>query len=141
MWLEEMLPQDNLMAYKVLAKRTDLPLCLSERLMTRYEAKKIAMMTETYYLPVAPHSCGGPVLHFATAHLAANLTNLNIMESVRRHYLEEYQGILTRNLLVVNGVAPLPPGPGLGMELDSGVLAKPGVTVDRAPLSSTLRKY
>ena len=47
------------------------------------------------------------------------MTNLNIMESVRGHYLEEYQGILTRNLLVVNGVAPLPPGPGLGMELDS----------------------
>src|SRR5262249_54708121 len=36
LWLEEMMPQDNLAAYKELAATTDLPLCLSERLMTRY---------------------------------------------------------------------------------------------------------
>src|SRR6266851_4788510 len=30
MWLEEMLPQDNMAAYKELAAATDLPLCLSE---------------------------------------------------------------------------------------------------------------
>src|SRR5262249_50051269 len=142
MWLEEMLPQDNLMAYQVLANSTELPLCLSERLMTRYgfrellenraariimpdicwcggisEAKKIAMMAETDCWPVAPHNCGGPVLHAATAHLAANLTNLSIMETVRRHYLDEYRGILTRDLPVAGGVLPLPPGPGLGVEL------------------------
>ena len=100
MWLEEMLPQDNLAAYAELARATRLPLCLSERLMTRWgfrelienraariimpdicwcggisEAKKIASMAETHYLPVAPHNCGGPVLHVASAHLAANLTN------------------------------------------------------------------
>ncbi|MGH9662610.1 MAG: mandelate racemase/muconate lactonizing enzyme family protein, partial [Bryobacteraceae bacterium] len=100
MWLEELLPQDNAAAYRELAATTSLPLCLSERLMTRYgyrellenraarflmpdicwcggisEAKKIATMAETHYLPVAPHNCGGPVLHLATAHLAANLPN------------------------------------------------------------------
>jgi len=69
-------------------------------------------MAETYYLPVAPHNCGGPVLHFASAHLAANLTNLMILESVRRHYLEEYHGILTNQLVAQNGAIPLPPGPG-----------------------------
>jgi L-alanine-DL-glutamate epimerase-like enolase superfamily enzyme len=158
MWLEEMLPQDNMMAYKLLANATSLPLCLSERLMTRYgfrellengaariimpdicwcggisEAKKIAMMAETYYLPVAPHNCGGPVLHFATAHLAANLTNLNIMETVRRHYMEEYRGILTGDLMVTGGVTPLPPGPGLGVVLDPDVFTRPGVTLGRTP--------
>src|SRR5215469_18428913 len=128
LWLEEMVPQDNLAVYKELAATTDLPLCLSERLMTRYgfrellenraariimpdicwcggisEAKKIAAMAEAYYLPVAPHNCGGPVLHFASAHLAANLTNLTILESVRRHYLEEYQNIVTNHLVAVDG--------------------------------------
>ena len=145
------------MAYKLLANATSLPLCLSERLMTRYgfrellengaariimpdicwcggisEAKKIAMMAETYYLPIAPHNCGGPVLHFATAHLAANLTNLSIMETVRRHYLEEYRGILTNELPLEGGSLPLPPGPGLGILLDPGVFTRPGV-VDRTP--------
>ena len=128
MWLEEMLPQDNLAAYRELAGATRLPLCLSERLMTRFgfrelienraariimpdicwcggisEAKKIATMAETYYLPVAPHNCGGPVLHVASLHLAANVTNLYILESVRLHYLDEYRGIVTHT----SGLPPL----------------------------------
>ncbi|MGC1299375.1 MAG: mandelate racemase/muconate lactonizing enzyme family protein [Alloacidobacterium sp.] len=150
MWLEEMLPQDNLGSSAELARYTDLPLCLSERLMTRWgfrellenrapqiimldiswcgglsEAKKIATMAETYYLPVAPHNCGGPILHFASAHLAANVINLNILETVRRHYLEEYEGLVTRSLVPeAHGGLPLPPGPGLGVELSEAVLTR-----------------
>lgn len=156
MWLEEMLPQDNLAAYSELAAATSLPLCLSERLMTRWgfremlenraarivmpdicwcggisEARKIAAMAETYYLPVAPHNCGGPVLHLACAHLAANVTNLYILETVRRHYLEEYRGIVDHTLPAAEGVIPLPPGPGLGVELTPEVLARPDVTINR----------
>jgi L-alanine-DL-glutamate epimerase-like enolase superfamily enzyme len=156
MWLEEMLPQDNLAAYAELAQATCLPLCLSERLMTRWgfreilenraariimpdiswcggvsEAKKIASMAETYYLPVAPHNCGGPVLHAASAHLAANLTNLHILETVRRHYLDEYHGIVTNTLAVLDGNLPLPSGPGLGVELDPSVLTRPDASVER----------
>jgi L-alanine-DL-glutamate epimerase-like enolase superfamily enzyme len=160
LWLEEMLPQDNLAAYAELARSTDIPLCLSERLMTRWgfrellenraaqiimpdvawcggisESKKIATMAETYYLPIAPHNCGGPVLHFATAHVAANLTNLFIMESVRRHYNEEYEGLVTRKLVPeVSGELSLPPGPGLGVELSSEVLARKDAVVKRSSL-------
>ncbi len=160
MWLEEMLPQDNLAAYAELARSTELPLCVSERLMTRWgfrellenraariimpdiawcggisEAKKIATMAETYYLPVAPHNCGGPILHFATAHFAANVTNLYIMESVRRHYNEEYEGLVTRSLVPENsGELPLPPGPGLGVELSSAVFTRKDVVVRRSTL-------
>lgn len=157
MWLEEMLPQDNMAAYAELARASKLPLCVSERLMTRWsfrelienraariimpdiswcggisEAKKIASMAETYYLPVAPHNCGGPVLHVASAHLAANLTNLYILESVRRHYLEEYRGIVTNTLPVNDGTVPLPPGPGLGVELDAAVLEREDAVIERS---------
>ncbi len=84
LWLEEMLPQDNISAYKLLAKSTNLPVCLSEGLMTGFgfrevmengaagivmpdicwcgglsEAKKLASMAETYYPSGAPHNCGG----------------------------------------------------------------------------------
>ena len=160
MWLEEMLPQDNLAAYAELAQSTKIPLCLSERLMTRWafrellenraasiimpdiswcgglsEGKKIATMAETYYLPIAPHNCGGPVLHFATAHLSANVTNLYIMESVRRHYSEEYDGLVTRKLVAgLTGDLPLPPGPGLGVELSPEVLARKDAIVRRSSL-------
>ena len=157
MWLEEMLPQDNLSAYRELAQSTRLPLCVSERLMTRYgfrelfenqaarivmpdicwcggisEAKKIATVAETWYLPVAPHNCGGPVLHAASAHLAANVTNLYILESVRRHYLDEYRGIVTNTLPAIDGEIPLPPGPGLGIELAPEIFARTDATFDRS---------
>jgi galactonate dehydratase len=160
MWLEEMLPQDNLAAYAELARSTDLPLCVSERLMTRWgfrellenraagiimpdiswcggisEGKKIATMAETYYLPIAPHNCGGPILHFATAHLSTNVTNLYIMETVRRHYNEEYEGLVTQKLVAgTSGELPLPPGPGLGVELSSAVLTHKDAIVKRSSL-------
>jgi galactonate dehydratase len=158
MWLEEMLPQDNLAAYAELADSTDIPLCLSERLFTRWgfrellenraasiimpdiswcggisEGKKIATMAETYYLPIAPHNCGGPILHFATAHLSANVPNLFIMESVRRHYSEEYDGLVTKKLIAgANGELPLPEGAGLGVELSSDVLTRKDAIVRRS---------
>jgi len=158
MWLEEMLPHDNMAAYRELSLTTRTPLCISERLMTRWgfrelidshaariimpdicwcggisEAKKIATLAETHYLPIAPHNCGGPILHFASAHLAANVTNLFIMETVRRHYGSEYDGLLTFMLKPVDGALPLPPGPGLGVELDPAIFQRPDVIVDRSP--------
>jgi galactonate dehydratase len=152
MWLEEMLPQDNLAAYRELALATRLPLTISERLMTRWgfrevienraaryimpdlcwcggfsEARKIAAMAETYYLPVAPHNCGGPVLHAASAHLAAWCPNLFLLETVRRHYLEEYEGLVTHTVKPVDGMLPLPPGPGLGVELSEELASRAGL--------------
>ena len=160
MWLEEMLPQDNLAAYAQLSRSTDLPLCLSERLMTRWgfrellengaarivmpdiawcgglsEAKKIATMAETQYLSVAPHNCGGPILHFATAHFSANVTNFYIMETVRRHYNGEYEGLVTNSLVPnTTGDLPLPSGPGLGVELSPEVLSRQDAVVRKTSL-------
>jgi galactonate dehydratase len=155
MWLEEMLPQDNLAAYRELSQATRLPLTISERLMTRWgfreilenrsaryimpdlswcgglsEAHKIASMAETSYLPIAPHNCGGPILHFASAHLAAWAPNLFILETVRRHYLEEYTDVVTPALVPAEGRMPLPPGPGLGVKLAEGIEGRANVQVE-----------
>ena len=158
MWLEEMLPQDNLAVYGELAAATSLPLCVSERLMTRWgfrellangaaqyvmpdaawcggisEAKKIATAAETHYRPVAPHNCGGPVLHAASLHLAANLPNLFTLETVRRHYGDEYRSIVTRTYgSVIDGQMPLPQGPGLGVELTAETLERSDAVVQRS---------
>jgi galactonate dehydratase len=158
-WLEELLPQDNLSAYRELSHATHLPLCLSERLMTRWgfrelfenraasiimpdvcwcggisEAKKISSAAETYYLPVAFHNCAGPIMHFASAHLAANATNLYMLETIRLHYLEKWEGITTTTLVPRGGELPLPPGPGLGTELDPRILELSNATVRRTSL-------
>ncbi len=160
MWLEEMLPQDNLAAYRELARSTRLPLCVSERLMTHWQvrellelraarivmpdlawcggftsARKIAALAEAHYLPVAPHNCGGPVLHWASAHFAAAVPNLRILETVRRHYDDEYValGFFRNRLRPQDGALPLPPGPGLGIELEEDRLAAADVEIASFP--------
>jgi L-alanine-DL-glutamate epimerase-like enolase superfamily enzyme len=158
MWLEEMLPQDNMEAYARLAAATRLPLCLSERLMTHWQyrellelgaasivmpdlawcggitaARKIAALAETCYLPVAPHNCGGPVLHWASAHFAAAIPNLKILETVRRHYLDEYSGLLDSMLVPKDGRLPLPGGRGLGVRLNEERLGRQDVEIRRFP--------
>lgn len=165
MWLEEMLPQDNLASYRELAASTRSPLCLSERLMTHWQfrelmelraarivmpdlswcggftaARKIAALAETYYLPVAPHNCGGPVLHWASAHFAAAILNLRILETVRRHYNDEYRqlGLLSRHLAVgADGHLPLPSGPGLGVTLEQSGLTPDRVRIQAYPPEKT----
>jgi L-alanine-DL-glutamate epimerase-like enolase superfamily enzyme len=92
------------------------------------EAKKISAMAVSY-LPVAPHNCGG---QHRTSHLGApggNLTNLTILETVHRHYLDEYRGILTDSLVPVNGKLPLPTGVGLGVDLDPALFERTNVKV------------
>lgn len=154
LWLEEMLPQDNLAAYRTLKEETSIPLIISERLMTRWqfrevlehgtaqivnpdicwcgglsEARKIATMAETYYVPIAPHNCGGPVLHLASLHLAQHVPNLFILESVRRHYLKEYQGLVNFTAPAQDGQLRAPDTPGLGLELDPSIWQRPDAAV------------
>ena len=97
------------------------------------EAKKIATAAETLYRPIAPHNCGGPVLHAASLHLAANVTNLFILETVRRLYGGDYGGLVTRTYgELKDGWMPLPEGPGLGVELTADVLESSDVVIGRA---------
>jgi galactonate dehydratase len=156
MWLEEMLPQDNAEAYARLAAQVSQPLCLSERLMTRFqfreliengapqfimpdiawcggftEARKIASMADTYYLPICPHNCGGPIQHAASIHLAAHVPNLFILESVRRHYLKEYVGLVNDTMPAEDGFLPVPETPGHGMELSPELLSGGDVEIRR----------
>ena len=41
MWIEEILPQDNLAVYKTLAEHTSIPLWISERLITRWGFREL----------------------------------------------------------------------------------------------------
>jgi L-alanine-DL-glutamate epimerase-like enolase superfamily enzyme len=158
MWLEEILPQDNVAAYATLAQKCRQPICVSERLVTRWgfrelfenaaasivmldlawcgglsEARKIANWAETYYLPVAPHNCSGPVSHFANWHFAISLPNFLILETVRRHYGERYVSVATSAGAPINGKLGLPPGPGLGIELKPEFLKSDRVRIDQFP--------
>ena len=151
MWLEELLEIGSLEAYADVARSTTLPVNVSERLMTKYdyedllatvpvdvvmldvewvggltEARKVAAMAEAAQLPVAPHNCGGPVLHFANLHLGAAVQNLMVMESVRGRYNGWHRELVTTPAEAEDGRLLLPEGPGLGTELSESVLEADG---------------
>jgi galactonate dehydratase len=141
MWLEDILDQGNMDSYAVLARETSVPITLSERLATRYqflevlekkaadivmydatwcggisEAKKISDLADAYYIPTAPHTCGGPLLWFATIHAATAVKNLWIMESCYHFYNYQYPYFIKNVPVPEDGFVKVPEGPGLGVE-------------------------
>ncbi len=142
LYLEDPMLPDNLEAYATLARETSIPVCVSERLATRFrfremfdlhavdvvmydvtwcggisEAKKISDMADTYKIPTSPHTGGGPVLWFASIHTATSLTNFYIMESVFHLYNDLYPHFIKDVPTPVNGYVTAPGAPGLGVEL------------------------
>jgi len=141
MWLEDVLYQGNMESYAVLARETSVPITISERLATRYEfrellekhagdiamydvtwcggiseAKKISDLADTYYVPTAPHTCGGPILWFSSIHTATAVKNLWIMESCYHFYNYQYPYFIKNVPVPQDGFVTAPEGPGLGIE-------------------------
>lgn len=142
LYFEDPMLPDNIEAYATLARETSIPVCISERLATRFrfremfearavdvvmydvtwvggisEAKKISDMADTYKIPTSPHTGGGPILWFASTHLASTLTNFYIMESVYHLYNDLFPHFIQNVPAPVNGYVTPPEGPGLGIEL------------------------
>jgi len=141
-WLEDMLFADSFDSYRQLAEATSLPLTLSERIagLMRFrdmleahvakfvmldvtwcgglsEARKIAALAEAYQLPLAPHTAGGPLLFYASTHLATVCTNLWILESVQRYYESDWPKMLLNPIIPEGGIVRVPESPGFGMEI------------------------
>ena len=142
-WHEDPIKMDSLSSLKRYADASPAPISASETLGSRWafrdlletgaagvmmldiswcgglsEARKIASMAEAWHLPVAPHDCTGPVVLCASTHLSLNAPNALVQESVRAFYKTWYKDLVTALPEVKNGMITVPPGPGLGMELN-----------------------
>ncbi len=142
-WHEDPIRMDSLADLKRYAAASPAPISASETLGSRWafrdlletgaagvvmldiswcgglsEARKIASMAETWKLPVAPHDCTGPVVLAASTHLSLNAPNAVLQESVRAFYRTWYRDLVTALPEVRNGMITVPPGPGLGLELN-----------------------
>jgi len=142
-WHEDPIKMDSLGDLRRYAEASRAPISASETLGSRYafrdlletgaagivmldiswcgglsEARKIASMAETWHLPVAPHDCTGPVVLGASTHLSLNAPNALVQESVRAFYKTWYRDLVTALPEVNGGMITVPPGPGLGMELN-----------------------
>jgi L-alanine-DL-glutamate epimerase-like enolase superfamily enzyme len=78
-------------------------------------------MAEAWHLPVAPHDCTGPVVLTASTHLALNAPNALVQESVRAFYRTWYRDLVTALPEVRDGMITIPPGAGLGTELNPDI--------------------
>lgn len=142
-WHEDPIRMDSLASLKRYAEASPAPICASETLGSRWafrdlletgaagivmldiswcgglsEARKIAAMAEAWHLPVAPHDCTGPVVLCASTHLSLNAPNALVQESVRAFYRTWYRDLVTALPEVKDGMITVPPGPGLGLELN-----------------------
>ncbi len=159
MWLEEIIPPDNVEAYVRLKQETKVPLCVSERLFTRFgfhqtvernaadiimpdmawtgglsETRKICALADTYYLPITSHDTIGPVALWSAAHLMLHIPNAMIMETVRAYYNGWYNDVMTERIPINDGMLSLTEKPGLGTALREEVLKRKDVHIEVSDL-------
>ncbi len=155
LWLEEIMPADNVEAYVRLKRETRVPICQSERLLSRFafrefiekgavdivmpdlswcggftETKRICQMADLYYLPVTLHDTIGPVALQASVHVMQHIPNALVQEVVRSYISGWYQDVVTEPLRIEDGQIAVPPRPGLGTALRPELLERPDVRVE-----------
>ena len=141
--IEDILIPNSFQSYAKLAAETSIPIAHSETMATRYqlkdflearaldifmfdlswcggitEAKKMCDMADAYHIPGTPHTCGGPLLYVASAHLSTAIPNFCYMESNYWKYTYQFPYFINNVPVPVNGHIKAPEGPGLGVELN-----------------------
>ena len=165
MWLEEIMPPDNVDAYVRLKTETSIPICQSERVFTRYhmrpwiekhaadiimpdfswcggftEGRKICSLADTYFLPVTSHDTIGPVGLWTAAHLMLHIPNAMTMETVRGYIDGWYNEVVTDKIKVVEGHLFLDGKPGLGTQLRDDFMSRPDA-VWEATTTDSLKRW
>ena len=149
MWMEEPVVPGNIEVFKKLKQQIRIPIATGERDRTIWEVlpylqhqtidilqsdvgqtggitqlKKIAVLAETFYTPLAPHNTCSELGLTASLHVAASIPLFLIQEG----YLDGHimpPGVAKKSWEVdKDGYASLPQGPGLGVEIDEEMMAK-----------------
>jgi len=141
-WFEEPCPPESYDALESVRNQVKAPICVGERLYTRYEflpvlnrhltdyimpdvtwtggiseLKKIATLAEAFYIPISPHDASGPVNIMAGAHVSISTPNFYRQEA-RRIDMSFYNAFLQEPLQVVGDCLIMPDRPGLGAVID-----------------------
>lgn len=148
-FIEEPLAPEDIDGLAILAGRTRVPIATGERLLTKWafapllarrlidvaqpdpahaggitEVRKIAALAEAHHVAIQPHNPYGPVNTMAAAHLNAALPNFLIMELIMEPGMHDWFGRITKAPFPEpnDGHFPLPPGPGLGVDIDEAAI-------------------
>ncbi len=149
MWLEEPVPAENIDAMREVRASTSTPICCGENIYMRWgfreilekraadiimpdfqkcggllEARKIADMAHTYYVPVAPHAVTSPIGMMATAQVCAAIPNFLIQEW---HWIDSpdlWRNWVKEGEIIQKGFITLPERPGIGVEMNDDAARK-----------------
>ena len=158
-WYEDPIRMTSPQALAEYARSTDVWVCASETLGSRWpykdllerdathvamvdlcwtggltEGRKIAALAETWHRPFAPHDCTGPVGFVASIHASLSQPNTLIQESVRAFYRGWYLELVTEMPRIEGGYVYPMEAPGLGVELRPAVFERSDLTVRRSAL-------
>jgi galactonate dehydratase len=81
-------------------------------------------------MPVYQLSVGGPILWYASTHLAAAVTNLFAVESVYPYWKERDGFFFENSPQVIKGMVSPPSLPGLGLQFQKGLFENKDVIVE-----------
>jgi len=146
MWLEDLIPPENMAAQKEVTAATRTPVATGENRFRVHELSdliadhgvdvatpdpttvgglaetmRVADRAEEHYVPVSPHNVCSPIGTMACVHLGAAIPNFDLLEY---HALEVdwWDDLTTRDApLIEDGYIEVPEAPGLGIELDESV--------------------
>ena len=148
-WLEEPVPSDNIEALAEVRARSPIPILSGESLFGKTEFRdlfarravdyinpdvcncggileltEIAAWAEPHLLPVTPHNWNSQAIGLAaTLQASACIRDLLTVEHISA-WVERSNELLVEPFAVVDGSLAIPTGPGLGVDLDEGALAR-----------------
>ena len=156
LWLEEVVPPENIDAMADIRHSTSTPIAAGENLYLRWgfrellsknavdiiqpdiqktgglsEGRKIANLAQTYYLPVAPHCVVSPIGMMSTAHVCASIPNFLVCEWHWINFLDLWKNWVKEGEIIQKGYVTVTDKPGLGVEMNEEVARKaqiPGTT-------------
>jgi len=149
LWLEEPVPPENIDAMREVRASTRTPICCGENLYLRHgfrevlekraadiimpdiqkcggllEARKIADMAHTYYVPVAPHCVVSPIGTMASCHVCAAIPNFLVLEWHWLPRLDLWRNFVQEGEIIEKGFITMPDRPGLGVEMNEEAARK-----------------
>jgi galactonate dehydratase len=142
-WIEDPVQCQNIDALVEVARSTHLPMCVGERLTTKWNIREImekraaallnpdmshaggiselflyAGVAATYHVDIAPHVPVGPIALAAAIQLGASIPNFLMTE-----HRTLGEGYFKKPFILKDGYVDLPTAPGLGVQLDEEALA------------------
>jgi galactonate dehydratase len=145
-WFEEPTPPESLEALRAVREQVSVPICVGERLYTRWdfqpvlagrladylmpdvvwtggisEIMRIAALAEAYHVPVSPHNAMGPLQVIAGGHAMLAVPNFYRLEHNVAN-VPWYNRCLDRPLDLRGDRLDVSHRPGLGVDLDPELL-------------------